>query len=215
MKRIGSSAMLATMVMLGACGSGADDGNAATASNSAQAAAPTPPPALPANTTDAPENFSVGRAGGIRRTGTDTNYTLNLPTDVLFDFDKSELRPEATPMLREVLADLEGKSVFALQVFGHTDAKGEEQYNMRLSLRRAKSVCDYLKREGKQYTLCLGRGEQEPVEPNAKPDGSDNPYGRQLNRRVEIKVAIKPDVGAMMGKAQAQSREALDTLKPP
>lgn len=151
------------------------------------------------------QNFSVAREGGIRRTGTDTNFTLELPTDVLFDFDKATLRPEAEPMLREVLSELENENVFALQVFGRTDAKGEEAYNMRLSLARARSVCDYLKKAGKQFTLCLGRGEQEPVAPNANSDGSDNPVGRQRNRRVDIKVALRPDVNAMMKQARDQA----------
>lgn len=214
MKHLEHCAAVGALLAVAACGSGAR--NEAAPANEANATRPPASDSMAAEnatvTSSDGQNFSVNRTGGIRRTGTETNYTLNLPTDILFDFDKATLRPEAEPMMRDVLADLEGKSVLALQVFGHTDAKGDEAYNMKLSLRRAGAVCDYLKKAGKQYTLCLGRGEQEPVAPNANPDGSDNPNGRQMNRRVEIKVALRPDVDAMMRKAKDQSRGAKGTL---
>jgi outer membrane protein OmpA-like peptidoglycan-associated protein len=76
-------------------------------------------------------------------------------------------------------------------VDGHTDGKGDASYNQNLSERRAKSVRDWLVKLGGVPAARLtarGFGMSHPVAPNAKPDGSDNPPGRQLNRRVEIRV---------------------------
>jgi outer membrane protein OmpA-like peptidoglycan-associated protein len=81
------------------------------------------------------------------------------------------------------------------QVEGHTDAKGTDAYNDRLSQRRARSVRDWLVREaGVAPTRIgtLGFGERRPVAPNERPDGSDDPEGRQRNRRVEILVTPLP-----------------------
>lgn len=75
----------------------------------------------------------------------------------------------------------------------HTDAKGTEQYNQELLVRRARSVRNWLVRsaglQGESVTA-VGCGKTRPVTPNAKADGSDDPKGRQRNRRVEIVVSI-------------------------
>jgi outer membrane protein OmpA-like peptidoglycan-associated protein len=74
---------------------------------------------------------------------------------------------------------------------GYTDSKGSDSYNLRLSDKRAASVKDWLVKKGgvgnKKMTT-KGWGEANPVAPNENPDGSDNPEGRQKNRRVEITV---------------------------
>jgi outer membrane protein OmpA-like peptidoglycan-associated protein len=78
------------------------------------------------------------------------------------------------------------------RVEGHTDAKGAEQYNQELSVRRATSVRDWLVRSAglrAGSVTAVGFGETRPVAPNAKADGSDDPEGRQRNRRVEIVVS--------------------------
>ena len=120
---------------------------------------------------------------------TEQEIRIELAADVLFDFDKADLRPEAIPSLQKVGAVINGYPNVPVRIEGHTDAKGADDYNMKLSESRAASVRSWLVRdggvEGGRITT-YGRGETRPVAPNAKPDGSDDPQGRQKNRRVEI-----------------------------
>lgn len=75
-----------------------------------------------------------------------------------------------------------------MEIRGHTDAKGSDDYNQGLSERRARSVVDALRQRGVgQQASARGYGESQPVAPNEL-RGQDNPAGRQLNRRVEIFV---------------------------
>jgi outer membrane protein OmpA-like peptidoglycan-associated protein len=112
--------------------------------------------------------------------------------DVLFAFDRSDIRPSAERILREVAKSIEQRYRNAdIQVDGHTDAKGSPQYNQGLSERRANAVADWLAdHEGidRSRMKVQGYGETQPVAPNTKPDGSDNPAGRKKNRRVVIGV---------------------------
>lgn len=111
---------------------------------------------------------------------------LRLGADVLFDFDDDQLRPEADPVLDEVAAVLISEEL-AVDVHGHTDAIGTGAYNQDLSERRAQAVADALTERGvTSINDVVGFGEQRPVAPNEASDGSDNPAGRQLNRRVEL-----------------------------
>jgi outer membrane protein OmpA-like peptidoglycan-associated protein len=113
-----------------------------------------------------------------------------LPADVLFDFDKSEIRPDAVLALAAA-ADLLRKGVNgAIKIDGHTDSKGASAYNLKLSQDRARSVQAWFVKNGglpanQRYTL-TGYGATRPKVPNVKPDGSDDPANRQINRRVEI-----------------------------
>ncbi len=114
---------------------------------------------------------------------------VDLPADVLFDFDKAELRPEAREALREVAALLLQKPRRSIAITGHTDAIGQDAYNQRLSERRAQAVKNWLvAKEGIKSPPIgtAGRGARDPVAPNKRPDGSDDPEGRQQNRRVTI-----------------------------
>lgn len=76
-----------------------------------------------------------------------------------------------------------------MTVEGHTDNKGAPGFNRRLSLRRAQAVKRALGRlvRGDAAFVVRGRGEAAPVAPNEKKHGEDNPAGRQLNRRVEVR----------------------------
>ncbi len=114
---------------------------------------------------------------------------IDLAADVLFDFDKFTLRPEADATLRKVGQVAAAYPSSPMLIEGHTDGKGLHPYNMKLSENRAASVKNWLvKNSGIQPTRVntRGWGETKPVAPNKKPDGSDNPEGRQKNRRVEI-----------------------------
>ncbi|HXH18347.1 MAG TPA: OmpA family protein, partial [Chitinophagales bacterium] len=115
---------------------------------------------------------------------------------VYYDFDKSKLRDDARPVLNNLVATLKHYPVI-IEIGGHTDEMGDTAYNMKLSLRRAEAVYNYLLREGipKEQLTQKGYGETHPVAPNRKPDGSDDPAGRQLNRRAEFTV-----VGEVKGK---------------
>lgn len=185
-----------------------DQPEAAASSPTSQRVATVPTPA-PASVT------AAATSDGLQIVGTENQYDIVLPTDILFDFDRAELRPEAEPMLGKVKAHLDANGADQLHVKGHTDAKGDDQYNFRLSMRRAAAVCDWLKARGQRLTNCIGRGEQEPVAPNAAPDGTDDPAGRQQNRRVAISVIKYPDVNAMMEEAKRQAREGTAGLRKP
>jgi len=114
---------------------------------------------------------------------------IALSADVLFDFDKAELRPEAEASLGKVAAVLKSYPKAAATIEGHTDSKGERKYNQALSERRAESVRKWLAAHGATLNMATrGLGATKPVAPNTKPDGTDDPQGRQKNRRVEIVV---------------------------
>lgn len=124
------------------------------------------------------------------RSGEEGAVVVDLPGDVLFDFDRSELRADAFPVLDRVVALLAAFPSRAAVVDGHTDAKGGDAYNDALSRRRAESVQRYLAERDaaaktRQYDV-QGHGRRRPVAPNTRSDGSDDPAGRQKNRRVEI-----------------------------
>lgn len=125
-----------------------------------------------------------------RETATEVRYSLS--GDVLFAFDRATIRPAAEAALTKLAAEVRTRFAGApVRIEGHTDARGAEDYNQRLSERRAAAVKQWLAAEG---GLGAGRistqgfGESRPIAPNAGPDGSDDPAGRQKNRRVEIVV---------------------------
>jgi outer membrane protein OmpA-like peptidoglycan-associated protein len=117
---------------------------------------------------------------------------LYLAADVLFDFDKSTIRPDAVQAMNQAAAIIRVKSKGMVRVEGHTDSKGVASYNVRLSEQRAESVKAWLVSKGTLNAATLvtqGFGSANPVVPNTKPDGSDDPAGRQRNRRVEIVIS--------------------------
>jgi photosystem I P700 chlorophyll a apoprotein A2 len=116
---------------------------------------------------------------------------IDLDADVLFDFDKYTLRPEANDTLRKLGQVVASYPKSPLLIEGYTDSKGEHAYNMKLSENRANTVKNWLvQNAGIQAgrIATRGWGETKPVAPNKNPDGGDNPAGRQKNRRVEITV---------------------------
>jgi outer membrane protein OmpA-like peptidoglycan-associated protein len=137
---------------------------------------------------------SSGIQGVLKDLGakiTEHEVRIELDADVLFDFDKYNLRPEAADSLRKVgeVAKSYGNSPVLIE--GHTDSKGSHPYNMTLSENRAASVKNWLVQNAGVSASRLtarGWGETKPVAPNKKPDGSDDPVGRQKNRRVEITI---------------------------
>jgi outer membrane protein OmpA-like peptidoglycan-associated protein len=120
---------------------------------------------------------------------TATTIEVTLPADVLFDFDKANIRPDAQGPLHEAAQLLRDKTRGPVAIQGYTDALGNDAYNQRLSERRASAVkMWFVTREGLASVrfLTSGFGPRDPVAPNRNLDGSDNPEGRQLNRRVTL-----------------------------
>ena len=112
---------------------------------------------------------------------------ITLEDGVLFDFGKSDIRPDAAQTLKSLAGVLNNAKVPAAHIYGHTDSVSDEAFNQQLSEARANAVKNDLAKNGVTATLdATGYGESKPVAPNENADGSDNPAGRALNRRVEI-----------------------------
>lgn len=122
------------------------------------------------------------------------SLSINLSGDVLFDYDKATLKPAAEEALKKVAVVLSQFPESKVTVEGYTDSKGGQSFNMQLSLSRAQAVKDWLVKNGGVLTANIsikGFGEQHNIAPNTNADGTDNPIGRALNRRVSI-IVEKP-----------------------
>jgi outer membrane protein OmpA-like peptidoglycan-associated protein len=110
------------------------------------------------------------------------NITLNMPSNITFDFDSSTLKPQFTPILDNVAQTLTQYNQTVVEVAGHTDNVGTDSYNQALSERRANAVAAYLGSRGvmQQRMITVGAGESRPIASN------DTESGRAQNRRVEI-----------------------------
>ncbi|MCR5888290.1 OmpA family protein [Hymenobacter sp. J193] len=133
-----------------------------------------------------------GAASELGGQMTDMGLVINFDTDVLFDFDKADIKPGATPTLEKLAEVVKQYTKSRVVISGYTDAKGDDAYNRTLSQRRAQAIADWLTQHqagaAGQFQV-QGLGEANPVAPNTKPDGSDNPEGRQQNRRVEVVIS--------------------------
>jgi outer membrane protein OmpA-like peptidoglycan-associated protein len=119
------------------------------------------------------------------------SLSMNLSGDLLFDYDKAVLKPEAEQALKKVAIVLAQFPESHVTVEGYTDSKGTQARNIQLSRERAKAVEEWLVKNGGAPAPNIsvkGFGEQYPVAPNTNENGSDNPVGRALNRRVSIVV---------------------------
>ena len=137
----------------------------------------------------------------VERIATNASTNANemrfrLGADILFDFDRADLRPHSAATLRDLLAQIRARFPrgAALRVEGHTDALGTDAYNDALSLQRAESVRRWFVQAGlaQNAIQAAGFGRRQPVAENRRPDGSDDPIGRQRNRRVEIVATAAP-----------------------
>lgn len=113
--------------------------------------------------------------------------------NILFDFDRSFLREESKVELNKISYYMSRKQSVDLRIDGHADWIGTTEYNMVLSERRARVAYDYLSDKGVNEGRMTYQffGESMPIAPNQNEDGSDNPEGRQLNRRCEFKIDQK------------------------
>ena len=115
------------------------------------------------------------------------NFVLK---NIFFDYNQASLKATSKKELNKLYYFLKDNPTVSIIVEGHTDSKGDDSYNMRLSQTRAESVVRYLTNMGisKGRLGAIGYGEQRPIAINENPDGSDNPSGRALNRRIEISL---------------------------
>lgn len=136
------------------------------------------------------DSIALPDARNTQKYGNDTTTSYFTSTDVLFDFAKSDLKPDAVQSLQAVADDLKKNyPAGPVKVDGHTDAIGDDASNQTLSEQRAEAVKRFLATTGgidAGRIVTTGYGEKVPVEPNQNPDGSDNPDGRAKNRRVVI-----------------------------
>lgn len=117
----------------------------------------------------------------IRRNG--DQIVLVMPSDVTFDVDKSDIQPQFLKVLDDVARTLNAYPQTTIDVVGHADSSGPDDYNQSLSERRASAVATYLINGGRVLSdriFVAGMGERQPIADNATAEG------RSQNRRVEI-----------------------------
>lgn len=121
---------------------------------------------------------------GIEVENTGDSLLLNMPGEVTFATNSASIQPEFRPTLNEIANVLNEYESSFVDVYGHTDSDGSEDYNQRLSEQRAQSVADYLTSRGvvRQRIATRGFGETQPIASNATASG------KAQNRRVELKI---------------------------
>jgi len=109
---------------------------------------------------------------------------------VLFDFESAVLQKEFTDQLDVFIEFMKKNKNLYFEIGGHTDSKGSDAYNLNLSRQRAMFIKTYMVNKGiaAGRLTTTGKGEKEPFAANENPDGSDNPEGRQANRRIQFRV---------------------------
>lgn len=192
-------AALAIAALLAACGKAEAPAPTDTAADATERSAPAPSGSASAG------GVSIGTTSGltsqtsaltgavsdflVERTATKTR--VQLAADTLFDFDKATLSSAAQGNLQRTADLVRAGGSGTVTVIGHTDAKGEEPYNIDLSRRRAEAVVAWLRSQpgldGRSFEA-IGRGEAEPIAANANAAGEDDPDGRARNRRVEVNI---------------------------
>jgi OmpA-OmpF porin, OOP family len=142
---------------------------------------------LPVSTlnTDCSDTIEIGT------THIDYLPRITIQLNIYYEFDKFDLTSQAKQTIDKMVMPL--FDIFPagiIEIGSHTDNKGTEEYNADLSQKRSESVVSYLISKGisSERLVAKGYGMSMPVAPNTNNDGSDNPEGRQLNRRTEFKV---------------------------
>ncbi len=121
---------------------------------------------------------------GVSVTRVGDTIVLNMPSNITFDSDQSDVKPQFYDTLNSVALVFKEYDQSLIDVAGHTDSDGSDDYNIDLSRRRAASVSRYLTSQqlDPQRFSVEGRGEREPIASNA------SARGKQQNRRVEITI---------------------------
>ncbi len=126
---------------------------------------------------------------GVTIQRVEEGIAVSFDSGILFDFDSSDLRTEARANLRKLAQIMSEDDDTNLMIVGHTDSVGDENYNLGLSERRARSAANYMIIQGldRSRVSIEGRGEYEPIDTN------ETDEGRQNNRRVEVAIFASPE----------------------
>jgi outer membrane protein OmpA-like peptidoglycan-associated protein/Tfp pilus assembly protein PilF len=130
---------------------------------------------------------SLGLEGALKELQAEVTaqeIKIDLSADVLFDFDKADLKPAAEAQLNNLLTVVNSRPDANVAIEGHTDVRGDASYNQTLSQRRAESVSTWLSKHGVAAGRinATGAGETRPISPG------DADADHQTNRRVEIRI---------------------------
>lgn len=139
------------------------------------------------------ENFDIPETNGYQEVIKDVQLkkvvvgTKIILKNIFFDFDKSTLRPESVSELERLIKFLNDEPTVKIEIGGHTDWKGSDEYNIKLSQSRCESVVKYLIDHGiaKDRLTAHGYGEKVPIDTN------ETDEGRQMNRRTEFEILSK------------------------
>ena len=149
---------------------------------------------LPSNLNSAVSDLSAradrlaAQHGGLTVRQDIAAVRVSMMGDILFDFDKADIRRTAEPTLTDIARLVTSIPAGTIMIEGHTDSRGSAQHNKDLSLQRANAVAKWLVTHGanKARLSVKAMGDSRPVAPNTLENGADNPDGRALNRRVEF-----------------------------
>lgn len=193
----------ALLFLVAGCGEGEQDTNANVTTGPDGTATPTAPRPTPIAATQSARPGAVsstlsgevsaltGSRSGFDVAVTDTATIVSLAADTLFAFDRADLSSGAIDNLTKTADAVRRGGKGAITITGYTDARGEDAYNLALSQRRAEAVAGWLRAQpglASRTFDVVGKGEADPVAPNTRTDGSDNPEGRARNRRVEVVI---------------------------
>lgn len=130
------------------------------------------------------EQATQGTGVAVTQTA-DNRLKIDIPSDISFDVNRSDIKPSFQPLLDKFASSLGQNPATQVSIVGHTDSSGSDAINNPLSVSRATSTRDYLVGRGVGMTRIAvdGRGSHEPIASN------DSADGRARNRRVEIFVA--------------------------
>ena len=157
-------------------------------------------------TPDTEKDVAVNESGTTTTTTTTTTGSTTTTTTkvkgatdpvsfepALFGFDQFAISDDSKRKIDKVFAYLSSNKDVSVEIYGHTDSKGPEEYNERLSKKRAEAAVEYLVAKGisRDRLKAVAKGELHPIASNENPDKTDNPEGRRLNRRVEFKALRK------------------------
>jgi OOP family OmpA-OmpF porin len=152
-----------------------------------------PPPSSATTAPSSPGTASIIRPD-VEVTPAPEPSLAPLRVRIGFDEGGAELSPGAIAALEQALASEQMKAGGAITLGGHSDSAGSDADNLAASRRRAEAVRDWLVEHGiaAERIALIAFGEQNPVAPNALPNGAPDPAGRAKNRRVELTIAV-PD----------------------
>ncbi|HLT71613.1 MAG TPA: OmpA family protein [Cyclobacteriaceae bacterium] len=141
----------------------------------------------PRNLKDLVTNITLDTILILDRKAVNEKFVLE---NIYFGFDSTDIKPQAAAELDKLVQLLIDNPEIKIEMGSHTDSLGSFDYNIDLSRRRAESTMRYLINKGidSQRLTAKGYGESQPIARNTNPDGTDNPAGRDKNRRTEFKI---------------------------